>query len=774
MISHTLVAVVLLLQSAQDVRPFLGVSTTYVDGPIEVEGRTFQHGLRIDFVTPDSGAAAAGLQAWDIIVEVAGVDFDVSQKKLIEAFQQAIVTRDVGDRLPLKVYRRWLEQTARIGNESIDADRAFADPGAAIVDKPEGTELHLVAEWVEELVAVEPVLGVRPTQNPQTRPIPPNEKIIPEPVTGLPEAELAGKLIDHFQARDDYEVLRKRLAKLVTEGDPFRLKRAAYALRKPFAMPELSRRMAACPRELADLLRHAAQQLDLEITPPAVPQLDTGLTPQQHAEQIEKLLVQANLSYEQAFAELSDDDFEFLHYHLDDVADSFREVVMVLVDPDRERLENVRKYVQIMARVDLGRLVESAMLLTALLDETYLTGLKADLTGHGAGIITRHASPLGPIVLSGAGSTWYREHTTVIIDIGGDDRYTHRTSIPFNLVIDLGGRDNYSATFAQAQAGVNLGVSCLYDADGDDTYIAQEWGQAAAAIGVGILWDRSGNDAYRAADYGQGAALCGVGLLIDDAGDDRYHAARYAQALGMPGGFGALLDYAGNDHYYVGGRDPTNYGTDGVFDAFGQGCGIGFRGLASGGLAVLRDTDGDDVYEGHNFAQGGGYYFGWGALVDDAGDDRYLGTRYAQAYAAHQALGFLEDHAGDDFYECWRDVGQSCSWDETVTALLDHAGNDRYSGGGFALCASHNNGWALFIDYAGRDRYDRFRGVPRADGNDRVTSFSLQLDFGGSDDHYPKNGHNNVVRHGNRNGFFGDFKGGLEDALDTYESQIAQ
>ena len=83
----------------------------------------------------------------------------------------------------------------------------------------------------------------------------------------------------------------------------------------------------------------------------------------------------------------------------------------------------------------------------------------------------------------------------------------------------------------------------------------------------------------------------------------------------MPGGFAALIDRAGNDHYYCKGRDLGAYGTPGIFAGWGQGCGVGFRGIASGGVALMLDESGNDVYEAGNFSQGGGYYFGWGALV---------------------------------------------------------------------------------------------------------------------------------------------------------------
>jgi hypothetical protein len=245
--------------------------------------------------------------------------------------------------------------------------------------------------------------------------------------------------------------------------------------------------------------------------------------------------------------------------------------------------------------------------------------------------------------------------------------------------------------------------------------------------------------------------------------------------VGLPGGLGAVVDRGnGHDQYYCKGRDLGAYGTPGIFAGWGQGCAVGLRGLASGGIALLLDEGGDDVYEAGNFSQGGGYFFGWGVLVDRAGSDRYLGERYAQAFAAHQAIGFLEDHAGDDVYLARRGVGQSCSWDQTVTVLLDHAGDDTYSGGGFGLAATAHNGLAVLVDYAGRDHYRRNAGAARAGSNDYHggTSLSLLLDLGGAEDVYAGEGRNGVVRCGGEHGFFADLPGDLTDALQSFTNFI--
>ncbi len=777
--SAAVLAVCLLLPAAPEMPPLerpplLGVSVEPCPGPIAVGERTFPLGLRISAVTPGSSADVAGVRGDDILVALDDLDFGLPSDELLVRFQQIVPAHRDGDTLQLTIVRPSIERTARLGDEPLADPNAWREPNQILATRPVGTTLRLTAVRRGEVRAITVVLQPRREPLPSHR-MPTNEEIAPTPVPHLPEEQLAEALLDHYGAREDYTRLRARLAGLVQAGDPYRLSRVAYALREPMAMPALARDMAALPDDLPGALVHAARWLDRPVDLQRPPQLRTGLTVAEHAGQIAHLLADAGKRYDQAFAGLQPHELEFLIDALPDVAASFREVVMVLVDQDARRLARVRRWAELAHRVDTGALAQAAIVLSALTDADYLDGLRRDLADAPEGIILTYPTLDGPIVLAGRGTSVHTQPAAVLIDLGGDDWYTQETQRPLSVVIDLDGNDTYQATCDGAQGAGLFGIALQYDRAGDDTYIGQHWAQAAAVLGVGVLWDQAGNDTYRANDYAQAAALCGLALLCDDAGDDRYEAPRYAQALGMPGGFAALIDHAGNDSYYCGGRDTTNYGTQGVYDAFCQGCGIGFRNLASGGLAVLRDDGGDDLYYGANFAQGGGYYYGWGVQSERAGNDRYRGARYAQAWAAHQALGYLEDEAGNDFYQCWQAVGQSCAWDEAVTVLIDRAGDDVYTGPlGFSRCAAHNNGWALLLDYAGRDRYEGVRGAPRADGNDQVTSFAGQLDFGGAADEYAGEGLNNALRHGNRHGFLGDLPGDLEAALRAWRGLVRE
>ncbi|MBI4865268.1 MAG: hypothetical protein HY815_34145, partial [Candidatus Riflebacteria bacterium] len=235
-----------------------------------------------------------------------------------------------------------------------------------------------------------------------------------------------------------------------------------------------------------------------------------------------------------------------------------------------------------------------------------------------------------------------------------------------------------------------------------------------------------------------------------------------------------LQDRAGDDRYYAKGRYRTSYGDAGFFDAFSQGCALGFRGAASGGLALLSDLGGNDRYEAGHFSQGGGYYFGWGLLHDRSGNDRYLGSRYAQAFAAHEAVGYLEDGDGDDRYGTLQSVAQAIAWDRSVVALVDRSGNDLYDGGACtSIGASAQNGFSLLMDLAGDDVYRLGSGPGRAGPNEYHggESLSVFVDVGGGVDRYDPPGlQNDSVLVSGAVGIFADLAGSVPQELTRHGS----
>ena len=121
---------------------------------------------------------------------------------------------------------------------------------------------------------------------------------------------------------------------------------------------------------------------------------------------------------------------------------------------------------------------------------------------------------------------------------------------------------------------------------------------------------------------------------------------------------------------------------------------------------MLIDQGGADQYNGGTFSQGGGYYYGLGILHDRSkNNDVYFGTRYTVAFSAHQAAGVFIDEGGDDTYTTTHQVAMSIAWDESVSLFIDRSGNDTYEAPDFSLSAAAMNGFTMFIDGDGDDRY---------------------------------------------------------------------
>ncbi|MEO1338798.1 MAG: hypothetical protein AAFV29_24360 [Myxococcota bacterium] len=212
---------------------------------------------------------------------------------------------------------------------------------------------------------------------------------------------------------------------------------------------------------------------------------------------------------------------------------------------------------------------------------------------------------------------------------------------------------------------------------------------------MGLLIDISGADTYRCRPSGQrfiapqleGAqvSLCqgaGFGFRDDD------------PELAMPGGVGILVDHGGDDVYVAG--------------VYGQGVGL------AGGVGVLFDHRGEDTYDAYWHAQGAGVHGGVGVLTDAGTDaDRYnaLDTAHNVVLGAGHdgGVGMFLDEGGDDLYRVVSlSVGAATCGG--VGLFVDESGNDRYEGSAIRAfghvedvdCA---DGVALMVDAGGLDVY---------------------------------------------------------------------
>lgn len=335
----------------------------------------------------------------------------------------------------------------------------------------------------------------------------------------------------------------------------------------------------------------------------------------------------------------------------------------------------------------------------------------------------------------------------LIIDVGGDDEYVLPPGSGLegvSVVIDLQGNDLYRSKGKWGVACGLLGTAIIDDHEGDDTYECGDWGIGAAFGGIGLLIDRKGNDRYLGGSNSIGCAAYGVGGVIDLEGNDLYDSHFYSVGCGQPGGVGFVLDHSGDDRYRCTGKEPSPYGTEGEWFGGGIGCGFGWRTLACGGIGLVVDVKGNDIYDAGEFGLACGYFMGVGAVRDMDGDDIYHSSRYGLAAAAHAAVGVFMDDKGNDVYEGKTAASIGGTWDIVTGYFYDGAGDDVYRCDGLGLGACAQNGFGIFWDAGGNDFYRGggstlgHAGKAEYAGGRLAKNFGIFMDTGGGNDNYPR------------------------------------
>ncbi len=356
--------------------------------------------------------------------------------------------------------------------------------------------------------------------------------------------------------------------------------------------------------------------------------------------------------------------------------------------------EDWNRLLNLSLRVDLRRLINEIYPLIGCFNRTSLEDLRKDILmrfGRPAeGILFEESTPYGTIIIAGEGPDTHRDDAFLIIDLGGDDLYLNnsggsRPGMPLSVVIDYGGDDRYISREPFVQGAGVVGSGILVDLSGEDIFVSGPGSQGAGLLGVGILWNRGGKSVFISSWLSQAAGEAGTGILLSEDGDTLYRTGLYGQGLGLSGGIGVLVDRGGDDRYILGGVEPDFRDPEHSTVSMGQGFGRGVRPKdgysgASGGVGVLIDESGDDLYSGDYFAQGGAYYYGVGILRDISGNDRYIGGRYTQGAGIHTAVGVMIDDRGRDSYYASYGVAQGMGHDHGVGLLMDLEGDDSFEG----------------------------------------------------------------------------------------------
>jgi hypothetical protein len=311
----------------------------------------------------------------------------------------------------------------------------------------------------------------------------------------------------------------------------------------------------------------------------------------------------------------------------------------------------------------------------------------------------------------------------LIVDLGGNDHYTGGVGAtsadrPIGLLLDCGGDDGYEASGPAQGAGIG-GVGILLDQSGNDEYLADRYAQGVGQFGLGLCADLGGDDRYFVKYSGQGCGYFGIGLMLDGGGRDQYKLYADGQGLGGVGGVGVLADRSGDDVYEavrdakITGRPSYHSPEQNISVNNAQGCAMGRRGDGAdghswaGGLGALLDSEGNDKYISGNWTMGTGYWFGMGILHDGGGDDEYRGVCYSQATGAHFCIGVLVDEGGNDVHVAEVTSNMCVAWghDFSISLLVNIGGDDLYDVRGNGLSYSINRSVTALIDVGGNDRY---------------------------------------------------------------------
>ena len=726
-------------------------------------------GLRISRVFPDSPAEEGGLRVDDIIVGLASMSFTCPADSVRNVYRQAYTGKLAGTPFPMTVLRRdgetWLP-----------------------LDLPVVLGLRSEDRW--------PLMAERLQRGPL------KHADAPDAATSWGLGQLTpGPFETLFPAltsdiQSDQDDLQMRLRKMHRHGDVFRADPVVLAHFAPEALPGLGHAISGsllhCQDRgsaqtgalfLGENLGRSGRIIKDDDTVFFDPGSDrTGvlvmpesrLTPnttEYFVAFVTAALDSARTHHEAAFAAWTDDDRAFAAQYIHGLTDILEKEIYIHFDDDRERYERNKRLIDLARKMDMEHLVRAQQFLFTL-NGSKLRKVAATIFADSAEkeIIFEKTTPGGKIIVAGTGDDWHRQQDVAfLLDLGGNDFYTGNAGAsngwktPVSVLVDLKGDDAYETTLDGQQGSGILGCGLLVDHEGDDQYIGIRWAQGVGYCGIGELQDLAGNDTYRGRTFCQGTALFGVGILTDTAGNDRYEGDAHVQGHGISGGFGAIVDAAGDDEYYAKGLYPTNYGDVGIFDSWSQGCGMGLRTVASGGVGVIVDGGGMDRMEAGNFSQGGGYYYGLGMVhALGADDDTYIGSRYNQGFSAHQAAGIFLEEGGNDRYRTRQGVAQGLAWDECVSVFIDSSGDDHYQGGSFfSQGAAAHNSICYFLDAAGVDTYDFTPGQAVISGNGYHggTSLAIFWDQGMDLDIYnsTESGNNQLIQR-TGHGFFIDGK----------------
>lgn len=271
------------------------------------------------------------------------------------------------------------------------------------------------------------------------------------------------------------------------------------------------------------------------------------------------------------------------------------------------------------------------------------------------------------VTLGGAGDDEFGEEdlsAAILIDLGGDNAYRGAPAAAgpgeIKLVVDLG-RPVIDSSGPVATGRFGIGLLYLASDDPGKRVRGGNFSLGAGLFGAGLLSVRGDRSLIESGDFSQGAAAFGLGAL-DVEGKDAIASATYGgQGFAYTGGVG-LFRLKGRGATLECGLAYPDPRDDVAAISLCQGAGYGPRAFAAGGYGLASvESDGAQI-DGNYFAQGVGYWHGFGGFYFAGDGARIQSRRYGQGAGIHTALGALEVSGARNRLLHWG-VGPGFGWD---------------------------------------------------------------------------------------------------------------
>ncbi|MBI5200471.1 MAG: hypothetical protein HY925_02695 [Elusimicrobia bacterium] len=271
---------------------------------------------------------------------------------------------------------------------------------------------------------------------------------------------------------------------------------------------------------------------------------------------------------------------------------------------------------------------------------------------------------------------------TVTLGGAGDDEYAE-ADVASSLLVDLGGKNFYRAAPAAAGPGeikivIDLGAPVI---DGGSAatgrfgigllYLPSDaskkslrgghFSLGAGLFGAGLLSMRGDRARLESGDFSQGAAAFGVGALDVEGKDAVLVSSFSGQGFAFTGGVGLFRLKGRGAKLSCGLRYPDPRDAVAAISLC-QGVGYGPRAFAAGGYGLARVESDDAEIESNYFAQGSGYWHGFGGFYFSGDRARIQSRRYGQGAGIHTALGSMEVSGSRNRVLHWG-VGPGFGWD---------------------------------------------------------------------------------------------------------------